>query len=274
MRFRLEHIWMFIALLSISSCTTSETDDPASQSSVTTDSAGPGSISTADTLARTPGTNSDKTGSRSSTEDRRIVFLGDSITAGFGVDPDEAFPSLVQNRIDSLSLAFDVVNAGISGDTSTGGLQRLPWLLRNRIDVLVLELGGNDGLRGVDLSVTYRNLSQIVEKTRERYPACQIVLAGMQVPPNLGHTYTNEFRSLFPRLAAKYQIDLIPFLLESVGGEPELNQPDQIHPNVTGHQIVAVTVWKTLLPVLERIGVNSPPPDRDINRSEASPRSE
>jgi acyl-CoA thioesterase I len=183
----------------------------------------------------------------------RIVFLGDSITAGFGIDGIDAFPALIQRNIDSLSLPFTVVNAGISGDTSTGGLKRLPWLLRNSIDILILELGGNDGLRGVDLKLTYRNLADIIMTTKKTYPGSRIIIAGMQVPPNLGQTYTAEFRSIFPRLAEETDSELIPFLLESVGGIRSLNQPDQIHPTAEGHRIIAATVWKTLLPVLKSI---------------------
>ena len=180
----------------------------------------------------------------------RVVFLGDSITAGFGLDEEAAFPSLIQIRVDEEKLPFTIVNAGFSGDTSSGGLSRMNWLLRNPVDVLVLELGGNDGLRGIDLSLTRSNLEGIVEKTLERFPECRLVIAGMMVPPNLGHEYTQTFREIYPQLSEKYDADLIPFILEGVGGVRELNQPDGIHPTAEGHAIVAEIVWRYLEPVL------------------------
>lgn len=182
-----------------------------------------------------------------------VLFLGNSLSAGYGLDPELAFPALVQQKIDSAGWSFRVVNAGISGETSAGGLSRIDWLLRQRIDVLVLELGGNDGLRGINLDVTEQNLQQIIDRTRAANPDVEVVLAGMQVPPNLGHTYTTRFRTLFPELAEANDTHLIPFLLEGVGGIPRLNQGDGIHPTAEGHRIVANTVWETLRPVLEEI---------------------
>ena len=180
----------------------------------------------------------------------RVVFLGDSITAGFGVDEEDAFPNLVRQRIEERGLPFQVIDAGISGDTSAGGLSRIGWLLRNRVDVLVLELGGNDALRGIDLTTTRVNLSGIVSATLERYPNCRIIVAGMMVPPNLGHEYTETFRLMYPSIAAEYDASLIPFVLEGVGGVPEMMQSDGIHPNAAGHARTAETVWKYLEPVL------------------------
>ncbi len=184
----------------------------------------------------------------------RIVFLGDSITAGFGVDEQQAFPSWIQRLIIEHDLPFTVVNAGISGDTSTGGLNRIEWLLRNQIDILVLELGGNDGLRGIDLALTRSNLSSIIARTLERYPDARIIVAGMMIPPNLGHEYTTEFRAIFPSLSEQFGATLIPFILEGVGGVRELNQPDGIHPTPEGHEIVARNVWTYLEPLLVQIG--------------------
>jgi len=180
----------------------------------------------------------------------RILFVGDSITAGYGIDAEYAFPALIQSRINNLGLPFTVADAGFSGDTSAGGLSRISWLLRERVDILVLELGGNDGLRGVATDVTRENLSGIIEKTRATYPDVQIILAGMQVPPNLGHEYTSTFREIYHELSEEYNTALIPFILEGVGGNPELNQPDQIHPTAEGHSIVADNVWKVLQPML------------------------
>ncbi len=183
----------------------------------------------------------------------RVVFLGNSLSAGYGLDPTQAFPALIQQKVDSLGWDIAIVNAGLSGETTAGGLSRIDWLLRQRIDVLILELGGNDGLRGIATEVTKQNLQAIIDKTRARYPKVRVVLAGMQVPTNLGPVYTSRFRNLYPELALENTIDLIPFILEGVGGIRELNLPDGIHPTVEGHQIVAETVWKTLRPVLESL---------------------
>jgi len=177
---------------------------------------------------------------------KTIVFYGNSITAGYGVDPTEAFPAQVQNKLDSLQLPYKVVNAGLSGETSAGGRSRIDWILRQPVDIFVLELGGNDGLRGIPLVVTEKNLQAIIEKVKTKYPSAKIILAGMQIPPNMGRKYTTEFRELFQQLASKNNITLIPFLLEHVGGIPSLNQGDGIHPNPEGHKIVADNVWKVL----------------------------
>lgn len=185
------------------------------------------------------------------TNEKIILFLGNSLSAGLGVDSDSSFPSLIQQKIDSLGWDFHVVNAGISGETSSGGLGRIDWVLRQRVDVLVLELGGNDGLRGIPVDVTKRNLQKIVSGTRELYPDAEIVLAGMQLPPNLGSEYTSRFRDIFPELAERNDIHLIPFLLEGVGGVDSMMQNDGIHPNTAGHRRVAENVWAVLDPILE-----------------------
>lgn len=181
---------------------------------------------------------------------KSILFLGDSITAGYGLDQSQAFPALIQSKIDDLGLEYTVVNAGLSGETSSGGLRRVGWLLRSKVDVLVLELGANDGLRGIDLSVTKSNLQQIIDQARKANPNVSIIVAGMQVPPNLGQSYTNEFRQIFPDLAKKNNAKLIPFILEGVAGDPTLNLSDGIHPNVEGQKILADNVWKVLRPIL------------------------
>jgi acyl-CoA thioesterase-1 len=177
---------------------------------------------------------------------KTIVFYGNSITAGYGLDPSEAFPAQVQNKIDSLQLPYKVVNAGLSGETTAGGRSRIDWILRQPVDIFVLELGGNDGLRGIPLTETEKNLQAIIDKVKTKYPNAKIILAGMQIPPNMGKKYTTEFRGLFQQLASKNNITLIPFLLEHVGGIPSLNQGDGIHPNPEGHKIVADNVWKVL----------------------------
>jgi acyl-CoA thioesterase I len=184
---------------------------------------------------------------------KTVVFFGDSLAAGYGIDVAQAFPALVQEKIAARGWNFTVVNAGKSGETTAGGLRRLEWLLRGRVDVLVLELGGNDGLRGIPVEVTGRNLQAIIDRTREKNPAAKVVVAGMQVPPNLGEPYATEFRRLFVGLAKKNRCPLIPFLLEGVGGVRELNLPDGIHPTAEGHRIIAENVWKVLQPVLRSL---------------------
>jgi acyl-CoA thioesterase I len=188
----------------------------------------------------------------SSAEKKTIVILGDSLAAGAGVDPSEAFPALLQKKVTEAGLNYTVANAGVSGDTTAGGLRRIDWVLKRKVDVLVLELGGNDGLRGIPVEATRTNLQAIIDKTKQKYPAVKIVVAGMQMPPNMGEQYNNAYREIFPEIAKANHADLIPFLLEGVGGNPELNQPDHIHPNVEGHKIVAENVWKVLKPVLEK----------------------
>ena len=187
------------------------------------------------------------------TTGRSVLILGDSLAAGRGVDPEESFPALLQKLIHQRGWNDTVINAGVSGDTSAGGLRRLDWLLRQKIDVLVLELGGNDGLRGIQPGTTRTNLQSIIDRTKERYPTVQVIIAGMKMPPNMGEEYTSAFREIFPDLAKRNKTALIPFLLEGVGGKPELNLPDQIHPNPEGHRIVADNVWKVLEPLLRRV---------------------
>lgn len=181
---------------------------------------------------------------------KTIVFFGNSLTAGYGLDPSQAFPALIQHTIDSLNLDYKVVNAGVSGETSSGGNSRVDWILEQQVDVFVLELGANDGLRGIPLQETRANLQSIIDKVKARYPQAKILVAGMQMPPNMGLQYTNEFRAIFPELAKKNNSILIPFILEGVGGEVSLNQQDGIHPTAEGHQIVAANVWRELQPVL------------------------
>jgi len=186
-----------------------------------------------------------------------VLFFGTSLTAGLGLDPDEAYPTLIQRRIDSAGLAFRVVNGGVSGETSAAGLRRIDWLLQRPVGVLVLELGANDALRGQDLAAAKANLQAIIDRTRARYPDVRVVVAGMEAPPNLGGRYTREFRDLFVTLARENRAALIPFLLEGVGGVAELNQPDGIHPTARGARIVADNVWRVLAPVLREAAAAS-----------------
>jgi acyl-CoA thioesterase I len=181
---------------------------------------------------------------------KHIVFFGNSLTAGYGLDPTEAFPSVIQAKIDSLQLPYKVVNAGLSGETTAGGKGRIDWLLQQPVDVFVLELGGNDGLRGIPVSETGKNLQEIIDRVKGKYPQAKIILAGMQVPPNMGSKYAGEFRAVFKTLADKNNVPLVPFLLEGVGGVPDLNQADGIHPTAKGAIIVAENVWKVLKELL------------------------
>ena len=181
---------------------------------------------------------------------KTILVFGDSIAAGLGVDPEQAFPAIIQQKIDSVGLAYDVINAGLSGETSAGGLRRISWVLQRKVDIMILELGGNDGLRGINLSSTKENLQQIITIAQEKNPEIQVIIAGMQVPPNLGIEYTDEFVNLYPTLAEKNDLPLIPLILNEVGGFDNYMQPDQIHPNAAGHRVVAQTVWETLYPII------------------------
>lgn len=184
-------------------------------------------------------------------QDRKlIVFFGDSITAGYGINIESAFPALIQEKLNEQGDDFEVVNAGLSGETTAGGLQRIDWVLRTGPDIFVLELGGNDGLRGLSLDQTRQNLKGMISKIREASSSTKIILAGMKIPPNLGQNYTEEFSQLFSEIAKSEKVELIPFLLENVGGEKKLNLSDGIHPNEAGHKIVAETVWAYLKPLI------------------------
>ena len=199
-------------------------------------------------LAAAPGSAQDTTHS----DDTRkvIVFFGDSLTAGYGVASAQAFPALIQEKIDAQGWKFRAVNAGLSGETTAGGLRRIDWVLQRPLDVFVLELGANDGLRGIDPEVTKRNLQAIIDRVKNKYPQAKIALAGMQIPSNLGRNHVTRFREIFPEVAEANNVTLIPFLLEGVGGKADLNFPDGIHPTPDGYRIVAENVWAVLEPVL------------------------
>ncbi|MDP9048979.1 MAG: arylesterase [Bacteroidota bacterium] len=186
-----------------------------------------------------------------SSSSKTILFFGDSLTAGYGLDdPAEAFPGVVQKKIDSAKLPYKVINAGVSGETSAGGKGRISWILKQKVDVFVLELGANDGLRGIPIGETTRNLQAIVDSVKTKYPKAKLVLLGMQVPPNMGPAYANGFKAIFNRLATKNNMALVPFLLKSVGGVTSLNQGDGIHPTAEGARIVGANVWDVLKRVL------------------------
>jgi acyl-CoA thioesterase I len=179
-----------------------------------------------------------------------ILFVGTSLTAGLGVDPEDAYPALIQQKIDAASLRYRVVNAGVSGETSAGALRRMPWLMRQKVAVLVVETGANDGLRGQDPEATRRNLQAIFDDARRQKPPPKLVLMAMEALPNYGEDYRRRFRAIFPELAKKNGATLVPFLLAGVAGDPKLNQADGIHPTAEGHRRVAENVWKVLRPIL------------------------
>lgn len=183
-------------------------------------------------------------------ESKLILFLGDSLTAGYGLDPAQAFPAIIQDKIRERSWDFRVVNAGISGDTTSSGLSRVDWYLDRKVDVLFLELGANDGLRGISLALTRENLQKIIDRVRQENPEVRVIIAGMMIPTNLGPDYTTEFKDIFIELASANDAVLIPFLLEGVAAQPQLNLEDGIHPTAEGHRIVSENVWRYMEPVL------------------------
>lgn len=187
---------------------------------------------------------------QTTTKPKVILFYGDSLTAGYGLSTEEAFPAIVDKTLNQKGKAVKVINAGLSGETSAGGLSRLDWVLRQPVDIFVLELGANDGLRGLPLADTRKNLQAIIDSVKKKNPGAQIVLAGMMVPPNMGPDYAAGFQKIFPEVAKKNNAKLIPFLLQGVAGNEKLNNADGIHPNVEGHKIVATNVLKIVEPLL------------------------
>ena len=181
---------------------------------------------------------------------KTIVFFGNSLTAAYQLSPEQGFTALIQQKIDSLNLPYTCVNAGISGETTADGINRIDWVLQQPVDIFVLELGANDMLRGLPLAESKKNLEAMLNKVKSKYPACKIVVAGMLAPPNLGTTYANGFRDMYPDLAKNKDAALIPFLLDGVAGIPALNLTDGIHPNPEGQKIVTENVWKVLKPLL------------------------
>lgn len=201
--------------------------------------------SSADTAKR------DAAKSASASPKKIILYFGDSLTAGYGLeDPTDAYPSVVQLKIDSAKLRYTTVNGGLSGETSAGGLGRIDWQLKQHVDIFILELGANDGLRGIPVKETTKNLQAIIDKVKAKYPEAKLVMLGMQVPPNMGATYATGFKNIFPTLATKNNMTLVPFLLQDVGGVRDLNQSDGIHPNPDGAKILANNVWEVLKSIL------------------------
>ena len=191
--------------------------------------------------------NTEKQAVSEESQQKTILFFGDSLTAGYGLDDvSEAFPGVIQHIIDSVKLPYKVVNAGLSGETTAGGLGRIAWVLKQKPDIFVLELGANDGLRGIPVTETSKNLQAIVDNVKSKYPNAKLMLLGMMVPPNMGAAYANDFKTVFPTIANKNKMALVPFLLNGVGGNPNLNQKDGIHPTAQGAKIVAGNVWTVL----------------------------
>lgn len=183
-------------------------------------------------------------------EKKNILFFGNSLTAGLGVEPEESFPGVISKKIDSLSLPYQVINAGLSGETTAAGKARISWILKQKVDVFVLELGANDGLRGIPVTESAKNLQDIIDQVKAKYPDAKLVMTGMEVPPNMGQKYASEFRVIFRQIAEKNNMALVPFLLDKVGGVPALNQGDGIHPTPEGHKILAENVWVVLKDLL------------------------
>ncbi len=201
--------------------------------------------------ASTNTTSTDTTKIAASASTKSILVFGDSLTAGYGLDdPSEAYPSVLQTKIDSAKLPYTIINGGLSGETSAGGKGRIDWILRQHIDVFVLELGANDGLRGIPVTETEKNLQTIIDRVKAKYPKAKLVMLGMQVPPNMGATYVKDFKEMFPKLATKNNMALVPFLLQGVGGVRSLNQKDGIHPTAAGAKILANNVWEVMKGVL------------------------
>ncbi|MFP4227203.1 MAG: arylesterase [Salinivenus sp.] len=242
------YLFLLCGVLCLSGCETdrSNSDTPAADT----------------TAAATPDTTpSDSPSSPDTTAEEgvRVLVLGNSIAAGSGVSEEEAFPAQLQQKIDSLGWDVTVQNAGVSGETTAGGLRRINWLLEQPIDVLVLELGGNDGLRGVDLTDTRDNLTAIIDTTLSRYPDARVLLAGMRIPPDMGSDYTERFRDLYPSIAEQYErVTLSPFILRNVATVDSLMQDDGIHPTAAGHRRVAENVWDDLRPLLETLQATDP----------------
>ncbi len=240
------YLFLLVGVLFVAGCgqNRSNSSPPADTTQASENTASSPSTSSADSTAPA---------------DIRVLVLGNSIAAGLGVPSDASFPSRLQQKVDSLGWDVRIQNAGVSGETTAGGLRRIGWLLDEKVDVLVLELGGNDGLRGVDPTATEENLTGIIDTTIATYPDAHVLLAGMRIPPNLGSEYTEQFRKVYPAVAERYErVTFVPFISEEVMGVDSLVQDDGIHPNVAGHRRVAQSVWTRLRPLLKQLREQDP----------------
>ena len=245
------YLLVVVGVLSLAACGQNRSNSGTSAASVP------------DTAATTPAAAAPSapadTNLSSEKEGLRVLVLGNSIAAGRGVSPEKAFPARLQQKVDSLGWDVRIQNAGVSGETTAGGIRRIDWLLNEEVDVLLLELGGNDGLRGLELSTTRQNLKGIIDTTLATYPQAKVLLAGMRIPPNLGDEYTEQFRQIYPTVAEQYkQVTLIPFILQGVAGVDSLMQDDGIHPTAAGHRLVVKNVWEKLRPMLEQLRAKDP----------------
>jgi acyl-CoA thioesterase-1 len=241
---RVRERWIALAIIAaaalVGACTSTKGQSGGAESdtaSKASRSAAPASVAATDSVA---------------TATRTVLFVGTSLTAGLGLNPDSAYPQLIQQKIDDAHLPFEVVNAGVSGETTAGLLRRLDWLMRGSFDVIVIESGANDGLRGTPVATVRENLRAIVARIRSAHPGARIMLVQMEAPPNMGPAYTQAFHQMYADVARESGASLMPFLLEDVAGKRELNQGDGIHPNQRGEHIVADNVWRVLEPVLAR----------------------
>jgi len=240
------YLLVVVGVLSVVACEQNRSNSGTSTASAP-DTATASAVASAPTASPDTTSSSEKTG-------LRVLVLGNSIAAGRGVSSEQAFPARLQQKVDSLGWNVTVQNAGVSGETTAGGIRRIGWLLNEEVDVLLLELGGNDGLRGLDLSTTRHNLKGIIDTTLATYPQARVLLAGMRIPPNLGDEYTEQFRQIYPTVGEQYeQVTLIPFILDNVAGVDSLMQDDGIHPTAAGHRLVARNVWEKLRPMLEQL---------------------
>ena len=236
--------WMSLivfATMALAACKNSKGDDSTALADT---------VAKASTSSRPDSVRGATAGVAATSGSRTVLFIGTSLTAGLGLNPDSAYPQLIQERIEAAHLPFDVVNAGVSGETTAGLLRRLDWLLRGNFDVVLVESGANDGLRGTPVAAVRENLKEVLTKIRAAHPRAQVMLVQMEAPPNMGADYTTAFHALFGEVARETGATLVPFLLQGVAGDRSLNQADGIHPNQRGEHIVAENVWRSLEPVL------------------------
>jgi len=236
---RFLRVLLLVSMFTIAGCGSAEEADPPSRES-------PGEVPAEAPTAQGPDVSSDV-----AADEVHVLVLGNSIAAGLGLDPDAAFPALLQDRAEARGWPVQVTNAGVSGDTSAGGLSRIDWLLDDRVDILIIELGGNDGLRGLDPNVTQQNLGQIIETARKKQPGMEIILGSMQIPPNMGQDYTAQFRGIYQEVADTYGVPRVPIVPDDLASVSDYIQDDGIHPTAEGQEIIAANVWETLRPMLE-----------------------
>ena len=244
--------WVGLTFIALAACAATGACGGSGKSAAAADSA----VASSTDTAKSKSGSSDSSAHVAPARRRQIVFAGTSLTAGLGLNPDSAYPMLIQRKIDSLGLPFEVTNAGVSGETSAGLVDRLDWLLRGKFDVVVIETGANDMLRGVPVSALRANLDTILSRIQRARPDAQIALVQMEALPNLGRQYGSDLHAIYPDLARTHHVALLPFLLTGVAGIPRLNQSDGVHPNDIGEHIVAANIWKGLEPILKKVAAD------------------